>query len=343
VNNHGKGIWILNGLAIRTAQSLGVHRDGTRLGLSPFESELRRRLWWHLLSRDSRASEDYGLENTSDLLLRTEISLPLNLDDTDLYPEMEKLPPAKRGWTMMTFSLVNISLAKAMQRLAVEIASSSPPSEDVRVQVVNETTAHIEEQLRYCNPIIPQQRQTLSCAQFVLRKFVFISRFQWASSRRTSPRTDFATTENLMEALDILKPRLSDDAGLLKEYDWARKAYPQYHVMLYVLWHLCVKPAGPETERAWEAVHIITSRELSNESAVGFGSKLAVLAALKAKALSIKAKAPDGISEGDTRELELDPFGDGFISSYLLGDIGSDALGFDADINDWSSLTTYFN
>ncbi|KIX04842.1 uncharacterized protein Z518_05713 [Rhinocladiella mackenziei CBS 650.93] len=104
VHNRGKGIWILNGLAIRIAQSLGLHRDGERLGLSPFQSEMRHRLWWHFLSRDGRAGEDYGLENTSDLLLMSNVSLPLNVDDADLYPDMDELPTEKKGWTAMMFS-----------------------------------------------------------------------------------------------------------------------------------------------------------------------------------------------------------------------------------------------
>jgi hypothetical protein len=39
-------VWSLTGLALRISQSLGLHRDGTRFGLSPFDTEMRRRLWW---------------------------------------------------------------------------------------------------------------------------------------------------------------------------------------------------------------------------------------------------------------------------------------------------------
>lgn len=127
---------------------MGLHRDGERLGLSPFQSEIRRRLWWHLLSRDGRAGEDYGLENTKGLLLMSDVSLPLNVDDADLYPGMEELPTAKTGLTPMTFSRVNIDLVKSMQKLAAIATSSSPsssPSEDVRAQIINETRARIEE------------------------------------------------------------------------------------------------------------------------------------------------------------------------------------------------------
>src|SRR5271170_1556480 len=41
-------VWALSGLAIHLAQALGIHRDGSNFGLDPFETEMRRRLWWHI-------------------------------------------------------------------------------------------------------------------------------------------------------------------------------------------------------------------------------------------------------------------------------------------------------
>lgn len=52
--------WNTTGLAIRLAQSLGMHRDGDALGLSPFDAEMRRRLWWGICILDTPASEDHS-------------------------------------------------------------------------------------------------------------------------------------------------------------------------------------------------------------------------------------------------------------------------------------------
>ncbi len=46
---------------------------GKRLGLSPFQSEIRRRLWWHIISRDSRSGEEYGLELANSRLLDSDV------------------------------------------------------------------------------------------------------------------------------------------------------------------------------------------------------------------------------------------------------------------------------
>ena len=330
------------------AQSLGLHRDGERLGLSPFHSEIRRRLWWHLLSRDGRAGEDYGLQNINSLLLMSDVSLPTNVDDTDLHPEMRWLPAAKEGWTAMTFSLINIDLAKSMQMLADVAASSSPsspPSEEVRAQVIKKTKLLIEKWLAHCNPVIPHHRMTLLCSRFLLRKLDFVTRLQWSLLQRADPHTDFATEENLIEALEILKPRLYSEDGLLKQFAWARKAYPQYYVTMYVLWHLCVKPDGPSVEKAWETVESLFSSELWEESTVGFGSKSAVLVALRAKALSVrddirKAKYSDRSSGFGLRGSAE---GENF-SAHHFGDEDGDELdlGDTDEWSDWAALVQGF-
>jgi len=326
---------------------LGLHRDGERLGLSPFHSEIRRRLWWHLLSRDSRAGEDYGLENTNSLLRTTEVNLPTNIDDTDLYPGVQQLPAPKVGWTAMTFSLINIDLAKSMQKVASAAASSSasvPPNENVRAQIIEETKLRIEERLSKCNPVIPQQRLAILCSRFLIRKLNFITRIQWILLQRTDPNADFATEENLIEALEILEPRLGSEDGLLEQFAWARKAYPQYHVAMYVLWHLCHKPEGPSIDRAWRAIKTLFSEELLDESAMGFGSKSAVLTALKTKALSMREKIrrpnPEETPETGGRSLAL--AGEGLsegegLSAYMLGDTGGGQLGLDSGADEWAN------
>ncbi len=59
---------------------------------------------------------------------------------------------------------------------------------------------------------------------------------------------------------------------------------------MYILWHLCVKPKGPNVDRAWQAVDTLFSTELWNETTSGFGPKSAVLEALRLKAVSLRDK-----------------------------------------------------
>lgn len=294
VHNHGKGIWILNGLAIRIAQSLGLHRNGEKLGLSLLESEIRRRIWWHLLCREWRSGEDYGLENIHNFLLMSDVGLPINIDDKDLYPEMQRLPTPINGWTDMSFSLICIDLAQSMQKLGAISASSSPsspPSEDSRAHILKETKERIDRWLRHCNPVLPTQRLALYTSIFLLRKLDFVTRMQWILLRCDSESANFVSEENLAEALEILESRINMTDGLLKQFSWVRKAFPQYHLTMYVLWHLSVKPEGPNVDRAWKTTETMCSPEIWDTTTMGFGSKSAVLTALRAKAVSAGEKA----------------------------------------------------
>lgn len=55
-NDDGRMIWTLTGLVVRIAQTLGIHRDGSHFDISPFEIEMRRRLWWQVCILDARAA-----------------------------------------------------------------------------------------------------------------------------------------------------------------------------------------------------------------------------------------------------------------------------------------------
>lgn len=54
--------WKLSGLAVRLAQNFGLHREDSFRGLTRFEMEMRRRLWWQLATMDAPSAEDYSGE-----------------------------------------------------------------------------------------------------------------------------------------------------------------------------------------------------------------------------------------------------------------------------------------
>ena len=57
-----KQVWTLTGLLLRMGHSIGVHRDGVQFGLSPFDTEMRRRLWWQICTlgeTETKSSNQY--------------------------------------------------------------------------------------------------------------------------------------------------------------------------------------------------------------------------------------------------------------------------------------------
>lgn len=89
------GVTTLVSMAVRLAMRMGYHRDPAPYGnVSPFQGEMRRRLWMVLRQFDLLFSAQAGLPPVlrSDL---TDTELPRNLFDHELYQEMQELPPSR--------------------------------------------------------------------------------------------------------------------------------------------------------------------------------------------------------------------------------------------------------
>ena len=143
-----RGIWSLGGLAMQQAQAQGLHRDPTNFNLNPFETEMRRRLWWHISLLDARAAEDHGADpNFHEHLYDTR--LPLNVNDDDLWPEMTEAPQEHKGATEMTFCLLRFELSNIQRKLRV---MASVENDEDRKRTIREkenlidiTHRHMEE------------------------------------------------------------------------------------------------------------------------------------------------------------------------------------------------------
>lgn len=198
----------------------------------------------------------------------------------------------------MTFPLIVMTSNHALQRLyhTVKPSSKSPSSDNTHREALSQLTTQIEEYMVNCNPNIPIQRTTLLFAQVVLRKLDFVSRQQLSSEpeKDSSGVGLHASQETLVNACEILELNLqiqTDD--VLRGFRWAFETYPQYHLLLYVLWHLCVYPSGPSVDRAWNIVEASFEHEISNQRDViaGPGSKWAVLKLMKEKATHFREAA----------------------------------------------------
>jgi hypothetical protein len=109
MNRHA--IWILHGTLIRIAQKMGLHRDGETLGLSPFETEMRRRIWWQIIMQDAKYALLSGLSHS--LLPRDwDTKEPKNVNDADLHPAATEPIQDKDGPTEMILLLLMTRMAR---------------------------------------------------------------------------------------------------------------------------------------------------------------------------------------------------------------------------------------
>jgi hypothetical protein len=155
-------VWSLSGLTTHLAQALGVHRDGTNFGLSPFETEMRRRLWWHICLLDTRAAEDHGADPSFTEAFY-DARLPLNINDDDISPETKETPKERQGTTEMTFCLIRFELSAASRRMNFAGPGPTPcgfkrPQKTLkeRERMIEETHKRIDAlYLQYCDMTVP--------------------------------------------------------------------------------------------------------------------------------------------------------------------------------------------
>lgn len=91
----------MTSVAMRLGHSFGVHREGSKPGLSPFQTELRRRLSWQIVALDIRGCEDRA---SDPCVLPDSFNTiqPLNINDSDMDPQSAEPLVERKGFTDMT-------------------------------------------------------------------------------------------------------------------------------------------------------------------------------------------------------------------------------------------------
>lgn len=171
-------MWSLAGLAIQLGRAMGLHRDGTAFGLSPYETEMRRRLWWNLCVLDLRTAEDYGSDPT--IMEQTyDTKMPLNVDDGDISVESKGFPEPRRDrFTEMTFCLLRYEVSSIIRRLDYvppgdgmchEVASTM--SVEHKEALIEQMHKRLEEKyLQHCDMTVPLQWVTATVGRLVMAK-----------------------------------------------------------------------------------------------------------------------------------------------------------------------------
>ncbi|KAL8663594.1 MAG: hypothetical protein Q9202_003782 [Teloschistes flavicans] len=158
-----QSLWSLMGLIVRNAEKLGIHRDGTHLGLTPFATEERRRLWWHLQHLDLALAVRSGLTPLT-LMGDWDSKLPLNIEDDDINTNMTTFPEERKGLTDLSYCLFTywvIDTQRAFLRTNNGRFELSWQSNEAVPQPMKDTLiGQLEEGLnghflQYCDPLKP--------------------------------------------------------------------------------------------------------------------------------------------------------------------------------------------
>jgi hypothetical protein len=305
-----KSVWTMSCLAMRLAQSMGLHRDGTHFELSPLEVENRRRLWWQLWYLDVRTSEDHGSDSNA-TALKFDTKLPLNINDSDLHSSSLEILQDSQGLTDTTFSVIRYQIERTNRK----ITSRSYYHESLadKEKTLNECFQSIEmKYLRYCEDTTDTLYWLVeNVTRMLMDKswFMLYHSPTWLQGKASMSRE--LQGRLFVIAIQIIErtQEMENDSRALK-WIWLSHNYFQWLPRAFILAELCTRERNDLVDRAWKAINA-TFDTWSQTTA---NSKNGILL----KTLMVKARAKrDGLSTDESWEF--------FINTDL--DLGS---GFDA-------------
>ncbi|KAF7587653.1 hypothetical protein BBP40_006909 [Aspergillus hancockii] len=230
---------------------LGLYRDGTHFDLDPFETELRRRLWWSIFLLDVQTSEYHTIPSQI-YEANYNTKLPLNINDADLSPESTEAPEERDNFTEMTFCIARCEMTAT--HCQIFSSGSSLPFEKQLRALEHLHTRPEERYLRFCDVSVPIQWVTATIIRLAMARLWLVAHLPQMSTGELIPGTPgyerlFQTAIEVVEFAYLLEV---DERTA--RWSWLFEAYMQWHAVAFVLSELCTRPQSPETYRAWKVV-----------------------------------------------------------------------------------------
>ena len=262
-----RALWSLIGVAVRIAQGMGLERDGVFLGLPPFETEMRRRIWWLLKNHDFRTAELCGLAKFRDLDTSAESTKwPTNVNDDELYPNMPSLPAESNKLTDMAFVALRYELTNfAAARIASFRQQGKDPSQ-WNLHASGSDKAKIDgafrelegiletKYIRYCDPSQPLHLMTMLMARSAMNIVRFLTHHprRWASIEQTPVSERQWIWEICIKLLE--QHNMLQSNPQLKQFAWNASYNLQWHAFIHVLDTLRAYPLIVDAEKAWQLI-----------------------------------------------------------------------------------------
>ena len=255
-------VWTLTGLLIRIAIAQGCHRDGQQFGLSPFDTEMRRRLWWQLCTLDVRASEDHGSDPTI-IEQSFDTKFPLNINDEDITPGMKEWPEEHEGATEITFDLIRYSVSTTVRRLSYAPAGPGPCrvrsaglSLEDKEHMIEDLHQYLEKKyLRHLDTSVPLHWVSATVARLIMAKMWLIVHHPFSRSDGGAGLPQTTKDRLFLTSIEVIEfSRLLETEKTTIKWGWLFRTYVQWHALAFVLSQLCTRTTGPEIDKAWMVI-----------------------------------------------------------------------------------------
>lgn len=258
-------VWTMIAVVTRLGLGLGLHRDGSHFGLSPYETEMRRRVWWYIYLLDVQSCE---FQATSPQIREGDYDtrLPLNINDDDLSSDSVDIPQERTGFTEMTLTLVRCEILISRRKF-MQMTSPGADGPNVLFQnrnlAIEESKRLLDERyLQFCDLSIPIHWVAATIARIALARLWLVSHF----SLLTAQGFDANQWPDRCEVLILTAIEVLEFVYLLEtnentvKWSWLFQGYVQWQSFAFVLSELCVRPASSLSDRAWTVVNRVWER-----------------------------------------------------------------------------------
>ncbi|KAL2801795.1 hypothetical protein BJX63DRAFT_150698 [Aspergillus granulosus] len=245
------------GIAIRVAQRLCLHSEAACLEHSPLEAEMRRRLWWALVLFDTRIGEmaDYRTTNLTPLW---DCKIPLNVNDSDLRPEMTTAPSVQGKSSEALFAVLRSELGDLLRNSSAHLDFTCPALNIVTrksnsgsgVSEIDSWEPILEEKyLRFCDPENPLHFMTMWMTRGSLAKCRLINHYsKHAPGHLTDAQRD-AASPHALRMLECDTVILNSPNA--RRYFWFMHFHFPFPAYLHLLQDLRRRPLGTHAQQAW--------------------------------------------------------------------------------------------
>jgi hypothetical protein len=282
-------MWSLTGVAIRVVEGMGVQRDGTLLGLSPFETEIRRRVWWQLKMHEFRAAELNGQSKFRVFDFdETPPKKAANVNDCDLWPAMPLPPiesekPTEMIWCALRSDLATFAagqIAKMKNTSQFKFSSEEYAALDdmkLKDDFIKDLEDLLETKyLRFCDPSQPLQLLTLLGARMSTNIVRFLAHHprRWAKLDHVPPSEQQFVWDIAISLLGQCNMLQSNPQ--LQCFAWSVPYVMPWHVIIHVLDTIRVNPLHVDSTKAWS---LLTALYMNNQDTL-LGNKQPIYVAI---------------------------------------------------------------
>jgi hypothetical protein len=264
--------WIFSGTVSRIAQKMGYHRDGELFDLNPFETEMRRRIWWQIMLQDAKNTVTSGLTNFA-LPVNWDTKEPQNINDVDMVPDALEPIRSRDGPTEMAFCLLMYQVAKfvidghnqqgAMIGFDVALLGRGSDNDKQTLERWRSMLQKLEINLiEVERKYVDRSAGAVHMAALTLRPLLVTKMSEMLVPMQEQPEWG---TEIFNPKDNLFKNVIMNNEHSTEQYDqmaqsgflWFAKLHLQLDVLAVMTGQLCQRPMGSLPDRAWRCMEKI--------------------------------------------------------------------------------------